>query len=263
MNIERLRNILSYNEKHSQDMKDTLKVFCQKLGIDSFDDVRNILQIIRHVLSNQNLLAIQLPLKDKEIGGFIYRGDTFSYLVCNSALPVVTSNFAFCHELYHAFFPIKGETCTMQVDYFNTEEESMANYFAANILMPETVFIKMFNKFKKEDDILTTVVSLMSYFNAPFMAVFIRCYELKLYTESSINPEYLNIEQKVIEKKFEELWFNSEILKPSNIDDSSKLKILISERGNEYIEKQYINKRTLDVIMKNLDTLLSQVKAGE
>ena len=63
--------------------------------------------------------------------------------------------------------------------------------------------------------------------------------------------------------KFEELWFNSEILKPSNIDDSSKLKILISERGNEYIEKQYINKRTLDVIMKNLDTLLSQVKAGE
>ena len=62
MNIERLRNILSYNEKHSQDIKDTLKVFCQKLGIDSFDDVRNILQIIRHVLSNQNLLAIQLPL---------------------------------------------------------------------------------------------------------------------------------------------------------------------------------------------------------
>ena len=103
----------------------------------------------------------------------------------------------------------------------------------------------------------------MNYFNAPFMAVFIRCYELRLYTESTINPDYLNIEQKLIEKKFEELWFNSEILRPSNIDDSSKLKTLIIERGNEYIEKQYINKRTLDVILKSLDTLLSQVKAGE
>ena len=233
MEIERLRKIIKFNKDHYDDMQSILKTFCHRLKIDTFDDVRDILQIIRNELSKENLLAIQLPLKDNEIGGFIYRGDVFSYLVCNSSLPVVTSNFAFCHELYHAFFPAREENSIMQVEFFNTE-----------------------------DDKLATIVSLMNYFKAPFMAVFIRCYELGLFKDNNIKPEYLNLKQKEIENKFEELWFNTEMLKPSNIDDSSNLLRFVTEKGNEYITRQYINKRTLNVILKNLDSLLTQVKAG-
>lgn len=262
MEIERLRKIIKFNKAHYEDMQSILKNFCHRLKIDNFDDVRDILQIIRNELSKENWLAIQLPLKDNEIGGFIYRGDAFSYLVFNSSLPVVTSNFAFCHELYHAFFPAKEDNRVMQVEFFNTDDDSMGNLFAANILMPENEFIKMFNRFRKEDDKLATIISLMNYFKAPFMAVFIRCYELELFKDNNINPEYLNLKQSDIENKFEELWFNTEMLKPSNIDDSANLLKFVTEKGNEYITRQYINKRTLNVILKNLDSLLTQVRAG-
>ena len=147
-------------------------------------------------------------------------------------------------------------------DYFENDSEEIANLFAGNLLMPKDSFSKLFKKFAAlcNGDEIDIIVSLMNYFKAPFMAVFIRCYELRLYTESTINPDYLNIEQKLIEKKFEELWFNSEILRPSNIDDSERLKKLVYDYGTEYVQNEYIKQKTLTEVMKNLDLLLEKIK---
>ncbi len=48
-----------------------------------------------------------MPFNDKEIGALSYKGDGLGYVVINTSLPRVNSNFAIAHEIYHVFFSEK------------------------------------------------------------------------------------------------------------------------------------------------------------
>ena len=73
--------------------------------------------------------------------------------------------------------------------------------FAGMLLMPETSFRFMYNKFKEETEgnEKDTVILLMNYYQAPYMAVLIRCYELGLpdsnwpHLQQILNPDCRNI----------------------------------------------------------------------
>lgn len=270
MTIERLRDILEYSNAHTRDIEDDVKDFCRQIDLHNLDEVRNVLQFVKPYLSGKKYLIIQLPLADNEIGAFVYKGDALSYLVINTSMPVLNTHFALCHELHHIFFPSDETVHKARIDlgYYSNENEMRANIFAGNLLMPEGEFRRIFLKLKQiyertdeEDNTneLGTIISLMDYFKAPFMAVYIRCYELGLLTGT---PRYLDISPETVQSEFEKLWLDTKDLKPSRIDNSEYLIKRVNDKGAEYLEKGYINERTLHEVQKNIATLFSKVKAG-
>ena len=72
-------------------------------------------------------------------------------------------------------------------DYFEHEEEYEANIFAGMLLMPESSFRQMYRLFRAQSDNneMDTVIRLMNYYQVPYMAALVRCYELGL-TESGM-----------------------------------------------------------------------------
>ncbi len=271
MTIERLRNILQYRKQHLEDLNDDVKKFCTEMELKDLGGVRNLYEIVKMYLLKKNYFVIRFPLKDNEIGAFVYKGDSISYLVINTNVPIVNSNFAICHELYHIFSPAKEIESKFNIDlnYSENENEIRANLFAGNLLMPEAEFRQIFNKFNEinsskknleEKKQLNVVISLMNYFNAPFMAVYIRCYELDLFNDS---PEYLNIEQNIIDEEFKRLWIDNSILKASKIDDSENLIQYLITNGNEFVQNGYLNSRTLKIALENTKNLFSKLKAGK
>ena len=251
MTTERLRAILNYSKSHSKDIRADIANFCNQIEVSNLDGIRDILQIVRPYLLQRKYLTIQLPLHDNEIGAF--------------GMPVLNTNFALCHELYHIFFPADEalNKARIDLDYYSNENEMRANEFAGNLLMPEIEFKQMFSKLKaihenKSKTELKIIVSLMNYFKAPFMAVYIRCYEIGLLSST---PQYLDIEPETIKNEFEELWLDTTDLHALKIDNSEYLIKHVEDKGREYLEKEYINERTLKKALENIKILISKVKA--
>ena len=87
--------------------------------------------------------------------------------------------------LYHVFYQKSDFRTKVEFSnnhYYEHEEEFAANLFAGMLLMPEASFRFMYTKFKDEskNDEKDTVIRLMNYYQVPYMAVLIRCYELGL-----------------------------------------------------------------------------------
>ncbi|MCD8249955.1 MAG: ImmA/IrrE family metallo-endopeptidase, partial [Lachnospiraceae bacterium] len=234
-------------------------------GFSSDQDVLNILQIVRPAFFKKGFLVLELPLADEEIGALCYKGDALGYILINTSLPKVNINFAICHEIYHVFY--QGSEFKSRVEfsdnhYFEQEEEFAANMFAGMLLMPEVSFRQMYSLFRKESDgnELDTIIRLMSYYQAPYMSVLIRCYELDLPESDSISETLLNIDEKFIRTRFSKLWLDDLILSATKKDDFPKIEALVERLGEEYIQDSYINKRTLKNVIQNMNTLYSEIK---
>ena len=261
MTIERLRQILDFSKLHSKDIDNAIRDFCHQIELQSLDGVRDLFQIVKAHLAEKSFLFFQFPFQDPEIGAFVYEGDTLSYVILNSCLPLLNTNFAFCHELYHIFFPLADELCGVHIgeDYYANENELRANLFAGKVLMPELEFKQMFSRFQDTNQ-LTTLVALMNYFKVPFKAVYIRCYELGLLKGE---PRYLELTTEDILAEFEKHWLDTSLLKPSYIDNSGLIYKYVQAKGCEYLNDGYINARMLDTVLENLKILFPKIVAGE
>lgn len=107
MNIERLRKIIAYSEKNREETNSMVRRFCSFTGIEYDNDVLNILQIVRFSFRKKGFLVLEMPFADDEIGALCYKGDGLGYVVLNTSLPRVNTNFAIAHEIYHVFFSRK------------------------------------------------------------------------------------------------------------------------------------------------------------
>ena len=265
MNIERLRKIISYSENHYEEMNSMVKRFCSFAGIEFDNDLLNILQIVRSSFQKKGFLVFEMPIADDEIGALCYKGDGLGYVVLNTSLPRVNVNFAIAHEIYHVFFQKNGLVSKVEFaddHYYEHEEEYAANLFAGMLLMPEISFRRMYVKFKEEsnDNEVDTMIRLMAYYEVPFMAVLIRSLELNLLGGSAISEQFLSINRGQIEKRLGELWLNESIMHPSNKDDYDHLEAMVTQLGSEYIRDEYINKRTLEIVLSNMSGLHKKIK---
>ncbi|HIS46929.1 MAG TPA: ImmA/IrrE family metallo-endopeptidase [Candidatus Scybalocola faecigallinarum] len=265
MNIERLRKIIQYSTDNRKDIESKVKKFYSFTGISSAQDVLNILQIVRPAFQRKGFLVLELPFADDEIGALCYRGDGLGYILINTSLPKVNANFAICHEIYHVFFKrseFKSKVEFANDHYFEHEEEFAANLFAGMLLMPETSFRQMYGLFKKESEgnEQDTIIRLMNYYQVPYMAVLIRCYELELPDSNTLSEKLLNVDRAFVRNRFDELWLDASILNPSKKDDFPQLEALVERCGKEYIQDSYLNERTLEKVMKNMRTLYSEIK---
>lgn len=265
MNIERLRKIIEYSDANRDDMESKVQKFYSFAGMSSDKEVLNIMQIARPSFREKGFLVLEMPFADDEIGALCYKGDALGYIVLNTSLPKVNVNFAICHELYHVFYPKREFRTKVEFTnnhYYEHEEESAANLFAGMLLMPETSFRFMYAKFKEEskNNEKDTIVRLMNYYQAPYMAVLIRCYELGLPDDNSISEELLNIDLDSVRERFIDLWLDVSVLDATKKDDYVHLEALVERFGNEYISDSYLSKRTLEKVIQNMRALYSDIK---
>lgn len=265
MNIDRLRKIIEYSRFHRDEIASKVRIFYYYVRMNSDREVLNILQIIRTSFLKKGYLVLELPFADEEIGALCYKGDGLGYIVLNTSLPKVNVNFALCHEIYHVFyqeseFRPKIEFATDH--YYEHEEEFAANLFAGMLLMPETGFRFMYNKFKDESggDELDTIFRLMNYYQVPYMAVLVRCYELGLPESNNISEDFLNIDRDTVRARFVELWLDDSILNATKKDDYIHLEAIVERTGKEYINDSYLNERTLRKVLQNMRELYSDIK---
>lgn len=265
MNIERLRKIIEYSDSNRSDIDVKVKNFYAFAGMSSDKEVLNIMQIARSSIQKKGYLVLEIPFADEEIGALCYRGDALGYIVLNTSLPKVNINFTICHELYHVFYQknvYRPKVEFADDHYYEHEEEFAANLFAGMLLMPEAGFRFMYSKFKEEsaDNERDTIIRLMNYYQAPYMAVLIRCYELGLPEAKSISAELLNTERNQVRERFVHLWLDDSILNATKKDDYPHLESVVERFGNEYISDSYLNERTLKKVLQNMRALYSEIK---
>lgn len=267
MNIDRLRKIIEYSSLNRNDIESKVRNFYSFAGMSSDKEVLNVLQIVRTSFAKKGYLVVEIPLADKEIGALCYKGDALGYIVLNTSLPKVNVNFAICHEIYHVFYQkskFKSKVEFAQDHYYEHEEEFAANLFAGMLLMPETGFRFMYNKFKIESagNEKDTIFRLMNYYQVPYMAVLIRCYELGLPGKNNIPEELLNVDHAVMRDRFVELWLDDSILTATKKDDYIHLEAVIERFGKECIKDSYLNERTLRKVLHNMRVLYMEIKEG-
>lgn len=265
MNVERLRRIIAYSKINSRETNSMIRKFCSLAGTDSDNNVLNIIQIARSTFEKKGYLVLEMPFADDEIGALCYKGDGLGYVVMNTSLPRVNTNFAVAHEIYHVFFQESELVSKVEFSndhYYEHEEEYAANLFAGMLLMPETSFRTLYRKFKEESkgNEIDTMIRLMAYYQVPYMAVLIRCYELELPETGEISDELLNINRDKIKEKFNDLWLDESILQASNKDDYNHIENLVKQIGKKYTKNAYINERTLQKTLQNMRELYAKIK---
>lgn len=265
MNIERLRKIIEYSEKNHEEINSKVKRFCAFTGIEYDRDLLNILQIVRSSFQRKGFLVFEMPFADDEIGALCYKGDGLGYVVINTSLPKVNANFAIAHEIYHVFFQESEFISKVEFSddrYYEHEEEYASNLFAGMLLMPEISFRRMYSTFKEESkgDEIDTIIRLMSYYQVPYMAVLIRCFELDLIAGNSVSEKFLNVDRNQIKQKLVDLWLDESIMNASNKDDYIHIERLVERLGRELICDEYINERTLEKVLLNMRELYKKIR---
>lgn len=265
MNIDRFRKIMEYSNANRADMEAKVNSFYSFVGMSSDKEVLNIMQIARPSFRKKGYLVFEMPFADDEIGALCYKGDALGYIVLNTSLPKVNVNFAICHELYHVFYQksrFRTKVEFAKEHYYEYEEEAAANLFAGMLLMPETSFRLMYAKFRNEseNDERDTVIRLMNYYQVPYMAALIRCYELELPGNYRISAEVLNVAQDVIRARFHDLWLDESILDASGKDDYIHIEAVVEKFGRECVRDSYLNERTFEKVLQNMRTLYSDIK---
>ncbi len=122
----------------------------------------------------------------------------------------------------------------------------------------------MFRKFQSEkaadETELSLVIKLMSYFEVPYMAALIRCYELNLLDAGEKLEKLLSVSEDAILKEFARLWLNEDLLKPTNKDDYKKLELLVRKVGEEYLKDEIITERTMSTVLQNMKRIYDEVR---
>ena len=268
MKIEKFKSIIKYNEHNAEENLVCVRLIYEYMGMNHEAEALNLLEIVRTTLRKKGYLLIEMPFSDKEIGAICYKGNGRGYVVLNSSLPKVNVNFALCHELYHIFFqkrPMKHAIeLYMNDHYFDDEEELAANAFAGNLLMPASNFKKMYYKFSKEcskqDFEIEIIAKLMNYYEAPYMAVVIRCYGLKLLGGGEKLKRLLDSEEVDIRKEFTKLWLNEKILEPTMRDDFDKFESLVRNTGKEMEREEIISGKEVETALQNMRKIYKEIK---
>ena len=268
MRFERFKNIVQYNMEHQMTMKEKVQDFREKVGITQERNLPNLRLFSRDLLEKEHYMVVEIPFCDEEIGALSFRKRNGGYILLNSALPRINVNFALAHELYHVLYQNKtyGRTVEQYISerYGDYEEEHEANLFAGMLMMPSTVFQYVMARFLMEqsgkDTELTVFVKLMSYFEVPYMAVLIRCCELKLFTHHEAIEHLLNVDKKMLEKEFARLWLNEELLCPTFRDEYEKFRSFVIEKGAENVESGLMSEYTTKKIIKKMDSIYHTIR---
>lgn len=268
MEFERFRHVVEHNRKNQKEMLLKVQELYQRMHSSYGKEILNLEFIIRPLFEQEEYLILEMPFRDKEIGAICYKGDYYGYIFLNSAVPKVNVNFALAHEIYHVFYqckPIRQKVeFALSEHYSKDKEELSANLFAGMLLMPTAIFVSMFQKFQTEqgaeDTELTLIAKLMSFFQVPYMAVVIRCYELHLLPEEKVLETLLKAESEEIRTEFDRLWLNKGILEPTYRDNYPRLEQIVKNVGGVCEEKGILSGNTVKKALVNIEKIYQEIR---
>ena len=271
MNFERFKNIVQYNIEHQSEMKEKVQDFRETVGITQERNLPNLLLFARPMLDKENYIVLEMPFCDEEIGAISCRKRKGGYILLNSSLPRTNVNFALAHELYHVLYQKKvyGRKVEQYISdqYSDYEEEHEANLFAGMLMMPSLAFQYVMTRFlieqTVEDTEITLFAKLMSYFEVPYMAVLIRCYELKLLSDNKVLERLLNVDKRMLEEEFARLWLNEELLRPTFRNEYGKFRNLVVEKGIDNVKRGLMSEQTTNKIVKKMDSIYQTIRRSE
>lgn len=259
MQINKLRNIIYFNQKHQKQVEDLASLVGIENDINTkFIDIRNVL---RELCNKLGISIFEIPIIDKEIGAIFYIQDGKKYILLNSNIPRVNINFAIAHELYHIYVKDSamnynnGDVFIID-EYMDNENEMLANAFAAELLMPKFEVSYIYHFFSKENNNdFELIIKLMNYFSTPYMSVLIRLLEIDKLKDSSL-IDLVNKSEDEIMEAAREYKIDTDLLKPSQRDDTDAIIESLTKEGNRLIEKDLLSpeqlKRTIDKVEKIL-----------
>ena len=274
MNASKFEDIIKHNIDNKEEVMACVDKFYGLLGMDSGSQIMDLPQVIGSLFSSNNFFAIQLPMKDQELGALCFKGNYgVGYIFINSSLPQYNVNFALCHEVCHVCINKDIDYNTAELyenaSYLGNRSERIANQFAGIVLMPERHIRRMYEKFASEvnqkDEIspkAVVICKLMSYFKSPYMAVLIRLRELNLINDSDALLNLLPITHEDVQRIYEKYWLDTTALRPTFRDDYPRLKDLVKTVGAENLEAEVMYEADLNEGLKNLDELYHQIKEG-
>ena len=271
MDFERFKNIVQYNIEHQSEMKEKVQDFRETVGITQERNLPNLLLFARPMLDKENYIVLEMPFCDEEIGAISCRKRKGGYILLNSSLPRTIVNFALAHELYHVLYQKKvyGRKVEQYISdqYSDYEEEHEANLFAGMLMMPSLAFQYVMTRFlmeqTEEDTEITLFAKLMSYFEVPYMAVLIRCYELKLLSDNKVLERLLNVDKRMLEEEFARLWLNEELLRPTFRNEYGKFRNLVVEKGIDNVKRGLMSEQTTNKIVKKMDSIYQTIRRSE
>ena len=267
MEFERFKTILNYSRKYETEIQSKVNRFYFDAGMEPGSEIRNLTQIARDFLQKKDYLIIELPFKDKEIGAISYHRDTLGYTFLNTALPKVNTNFALCHEICHICYQPERKRKVIETymneHYYEHEDEYIANLFAGALLMPERSFKYMFARFQAEaekNDPLHIIAKLMNYFEVPYMAALIRCYELQLLADGALLENLLSVDRDKLKEVFQMFWLNGGILEPTMYDEYEYFEKFVRAYGEKYLEDGYVSERLVSKALDNMRKVYEAIR---
>jgi Zn-dependent peptidase ImmA (M78 family) len=261
MEFKRFKDIIVTNRNYTHAVKEAIQEF-HDLVIWTGD----IPKIMKEIGKKLDVLIIEIPMYDSDFGAIYLNTGYSKYLLLNSNQPRNKMYFSFCHDIYHIlkgtpdYINEKREVHFNQ-DYTNDENECKASLFAANLLIPEIEFRKLYGLYKEDnEDISIIVIRLMNYFNAPFVAVLIRLFELDILKKVEDIKELLILENQDIEVLFDKMWIDKEILKPTLNDEMVHVLGRLEAEGIELIKEQLISEYNYGNIMENIKKIYNEIR---
>lgn len=261
MDFSRFKEIIIKNRAFTGSVKETLKVFHDRVRWDG-----DIPKIMREIGDKLDVLIFQVPMAESDFGTVYLDTGYSKYLLLNSSQPRNKMYFSFCHDIYHILSGVpdyineKREVHFNQ-DYTSNDNENEANLFAANLLMPEVEFIKMYNLYKSDNlSIEEIVAKLMNYFSSPFVAVLIRLYELGILEKIEDIKEILEYSDNQIKELFDSLWLDQDILEPTYKDEMPFLLEMLKIKGTDLIEKQLLSEYNYNRIIDDIEKIYFEIR---
>lgn len=199
----------------------------------------------------EDAFLIRMPLKTMEVSGFsTYFQDKFVVFL-NSSFTLGHERYSGAHELYHIIYNqeiLRSEKLLLNDS--KTAEDSKADIFAAEFLMPEDyvkeVFYKIINV-KPDSVIEKHVIKMNNFFKVSYKAMLKRLVQLRLCQISNYEnlAEICTLENKdKLQLLTKKEGYDIKLIIPSN-------ERFIPQEYIEYIKNNYENKLISYNNMKN------------
>lgn len=213
---EDLVRILELNKQ----MNDEIKAIVKKDIYGLYDENISIIQSI-NLKMEEYFNIIKYPIKNKELGGFVYKTDNNLFCFVNSNQPRNFQNFVLIHEYYHLTHDNNLEKNKINTVLSNEEEsiiltERKANYYASLMLLES--LRENYNKFieDRKFTLEETLCYLIDLYKVPKKTILIRLHELGCIDFNDLYDNFNN-DVDILKNKFNKLGIDCSILEPSNV----------------------------------------------
>lgn len=264
MDFNRFKEIIIKNRTYSDSVKESLKVFHDRVRWNG-----NIPKIMKEIGEKLDVFIFQVPLADSDFGAVFLDTGYSKYLLLNSSQPRNKMYFSFCHDIYHIINGVpeyinEKREVHLNQDYLSNDNESKANLFAANILMPEVEFRKMYDLYKDDNEEIEKIVAkLMNYFSSPFVAVLIRLYELEILEKTEEVKDMLKYKDEQIKDLFDSLWLEQDILEPTYKDEMPFVLNMLKIEGTDLVKKQLLSEYNYKRIIDGIEKIYLDIRKKE